>query len=77
MAGSIAQSGPMVATSPRLGTFGAGAFAWHGIGRHILAWRHRSRSHQELLNLSDEALQDIGITRPEVTLDVVKPIWMP
>jgi uncharacterized protein YjiS (DUF1127 family) len=77
MADSIAQTRTFVATASRLATFGAGAFAWHGIGRHILAWRHRSRSREELLNLSDEVLQDIGIAPPAATRDVVKPIWMP
>jgi uncharacterized protein YjiS (DUF1127 family) len=77
MAGSLTQTRTFVTSNPRLSTFAASAFAWHGIGRHILAWRHRSRSRQELLNLSDEVLQDIGVTRPTTTHEVVKPIWMP
>ena len=77
MANSIVQTGTLIASSARPSLLGTAASPWRGLGRYLLAWRYRSRSRQELLNLSDEVLQDIGITRPTATFEVVKPIWMP
>ena len=67
----------IVGPGTRSGLFGARTFPWLSIGQSIIAWRHRSRSRQELLDLSDDVLRDIGVTRPGTTLDLVKPIWMP
>jgi uncharacterized protein YjiS (DUF1127 family) len=77
MANSTKQTGGIVGPGTRSGLFGARAFPWLSVGRRIIAWRLRSRSREDLLNLSDEVLQDIGITRPPTSLEVVKPIWMP
>lgn len=77
MANSTTQAGSIVGPGTRSGLFGARAFPWLSVGRRIIAWRLRARSREDLLNLSDEVLQDIGVTRPKTSLDVVKPIWMP
>ena len=77
MANSVTQARTSAALGAGTGFFSASALVWRSVERCIDAWRHRSRSRQELLNLSDEALQDIGITRPTTSRDVVKPIWMP
>jgi uncharacterized protein YjiS (DUF1127 family) len=77
MANSTTQTGSVVGPGTRSGLFGARAFPWLSVGRRIIAWRLRSRSRDDLLTLSDEVLQDIGVTRPRTSLNVVKPIWMP
>jgi len=77
MANSSTQTGSIVGPGTRSGLFGARAFPWLSVGRRIIAWRLRSRSREELLNVSDAVLQDIGVTRPTARLDVIKPIWMP
>ena len=77
MANSIVQTGALIASSARPSLLGTAASPWRSLGRYLLAWRYRSRSGKELLNLSDEVLQDIGITRPMAKRDFVKPIWMP
>jgi len=75
MASFITHAGTSVAPGTRAGFLGA--VSWHSLGRRIVAWRLRSHSRQELSNLSDEELRDIGLSRPTTTLDAVKPIWMP
>jgi uncharacterized protein YjiS (DUF1127 family) len=38
-------------------------------------WRRRVRSRQELRQLSDHSLKDIGLSRDAVAYEVAKPFW--
>jgi uncharacterized protein YjiS (DUF1127 family) len=44
--------------------------------RCIAEWRTRARSRNELMNLSDKTLLDIGISRYDAGLEASKPFWM-
>jgi uncharacterized protein YjiS (DUF1127 family) len=46
------------------------------ISESFLRWAHRQAS-DEIENLSDETLEDIGLELPRRDLDAVKPFWMP
>ncbi len=50
-----------------------------GLGPSILAivrlWRERNRSRQQLAQLDDRDLADIGITCAEQWLECEKPFW--
>lgn len=39
-------------------------------------WSRRARSRKELMNLSDQCLNDIGIARHSSGLKSCKPFWM-
>jgi uncharacterized protein YjiS (DUF1127 family) len=41
----------------------------------LTLWPGRRRSRQQLANLSDQILQDIGITRDQVEREYGKPFW--
>jgi uncharacterized protein YjiS (DUF1127 family) len=41
----------------------------------IRLWRRRVRSRQELRDLSDHLLKDIGLSRDAVACEVAKPFW--
>jgi uncharacterized protein YjiS (DUF1127 family) len=41
----------------------------------LTLWQGRRRSRQQLADLSDQMLQDIGITRAEVEREYGKPFW--
>ena len=41
----------------------------------IRLWRRRVRSRQELRELSDHSLKDIGLSRDAVAYEVAKPFW--
>ena len=43
------------------------------VGRCI----ERSRQRRQLAQLSDHALQDIGLTRADVRMEIEKPFWLP
>jgi uncharacterized protein YjiS (DUF1127 family) len=40
------------------------------------AWLQRANSRNELHNLSDRDLRDIGLCRPEARWESSKPFWM-
>lgn len=39
-------------------------------------WHQRSRSRAELLELSDEQLLDVGISREQALAEAHKPFWV-
>jgi uncharacterized protein YjiS (DUF1127 family) len=39
-------------------------------------WRLRTRSRNELMNLSESCLRDIGLSRCDVQFGSSKPFWM-
>ena len=41
----------------------------------IRLWRRRARSRQELRELNDHLLKDIGLSRDAVAYEVAKPFW--
>jgi uncharacterized protein YjiS (DUF1127 family) len=41
----------------------------------FLAWQERSHQRQQLGQLSDGMLADIGLSRADVDLEVSKPFW--
>jgi uncharacterized protein YjiS (DUF1127 family) len=48
------------------------------IGRLVIAirtWQRRARSRQELRELSDHMLKDIGLRREELGYEFPKPLW--
>ena len=51
------------------------AWRWTELKRLIVEWRRRARSRYELMNLGDETLRDIGLSRGEADLESSKPFW--
>ena len=43
----------------------------------LAVWRHRSRTRQELMMMTDRELRDLGIRRDDVLYEVRKPFWRP
>jgi len=43
---------------------------------HFSEWRRQMRSRQELTNLSDRCLRDIGVQRSQLGTHLSKPFWM-
>ena len=41
----------------------------------LTLWQARRRARRQLAGLSDQMLQDIGITRDQVEREYVKPFW--
>ena len=44
--------------------------------KHIAIWLRRATLRRELADLSDRALQDIGVSRRHVGTECCKPFWM-
>jgi uncharacterized protein YjiS (DUF1127 family) len=49
---------------------------WSEVTQRLVEWRHRARSRNELMGLSDRCLQDIGISRCTANFEASKPFWM-
>lgn len=49
---------------------------WSQVKHHIAEWRTRARSRNELMNLSDRTLRDIGVSRSDAMFEASKPFWM-
>ena len=47
------------------------------VGYGFMQWRHRGRTRDELRNLDDRTLHDIGISRCDVSREAAEPFWMP
>ncbi len=48
-----------------------------GVAGHRFAeWRSQTRSRNELMDLDDHVLQDIGVARRSVSFEAAKPFWM-
>jgi uncharacterized protein YjiS (DUF1127 family) len=46
------------------------------VKRHIADWRTHAHSRNELMNLSDRTLLDIGVSRTDAEFEASKPFWM-
>jgi uncharacterized protein YjiS (DUF1127 family) len=49
---------------------------WSEVTRHVAEWRIRARSRNELINLSDRILRDIGVSRSDTEFEASKPFWI-
>ncbi len=49
---------------------------WSEVTQRLVEWRHRARSRNELMGLSDRCLQDIGMSRCTADFEASKPVWM-
>lgn len=49
---------------------------WGEVKERLAEWRLRVRSRNELMNLNDRILQDIGLSRSTADLEAAKPFWM-
>jgi uncharacterized protein YjiS (DUF1127 family) len=49
---------------------------WSDLKRQFAGWWQHSRSRSELESLSDECLQDIGVSRCSAEFEAAKPFWM-
>jgi len=49
---------------------------WHQLKRSFAEWRRRAQSRWELTTLSDRELNDIGLSRCDVSNEFGKPFWM-
>jgi len=52
------------------------AFSWSHMQRTVTEWHRRTNSRNELANLSDRCLQDIGLSRGIANFEAAKPFWM-
>lgn len=43
--------------------------------QRLVAWHDRARQRRALLQLSDQMLRDIGISRADVLCEAAKPFW--
>jgi uncharacterized protein YjiS (DUF1127 family) len=41
----------------------------------VLTWQDRARERRELGRLTDRDLNDIGLSRAEITREAAKPFW--
>ena len=53
----------------------AHSWRWSQVKQSVARWRHRARSHNELVNFSDRIFQDIGMTRCTADFEAAKPFW--
>jgi uncharacterized protein YjiS (DUF1127 family) len=51
-------------------------FRWSRVRQTIVEWRQRARSRNDLADLSDRTLQDIGMSRGTANFEAAKPFWM-
>ncbi|MFZ2075589.1 MAG: DUF1127 domain-containing protein [Xanthobacteraceae bacterium] len=49
---------------------------WSQVKRDLAEWRVRARSRNELMNLNDRLLRDIGVSPYEAVSEASKPFWM-
>jgi len=49
---------------------------WNQVKQRFVEWRHRARSRNELMGLSNRCLQDIGMSRCNSVFEASKPFWM-
>lgn len=41
----------------------------------LVLWQARARERQELVQMDDRALQDVGLTRSDMVMEAQKPFW--
>ena len=51
-------------------------FGWSRVRQTIVEWRQRARSRNDLADLNDRSLQDIGVSRCTANFEAAKPFWM-
>jgi len=49
---------------------------WSQVKRYFDEWRLRAASRNELMNLNDRLLRDVGVSRYEAVSEASKPFWM-
>jgi len=49
---------------------------WSRVKNSLAGWHRRARSRDDLASLSDQQLQDIGISRCSANFEASKPFWM-
>lgn len=49
---------------------------WSQVRQTVSDWRRRAWTRNELTNLSDKCLQDIGMSRCAADFEASKPFWM-
>ena len=49
---------------------------WSRVKCHFAEWRLRARSRNDLMNLSDWTLRDIGVSRSDAEFEASKSFWM-
>ena len=47
----------------------------HNFAGRFVEWRRRSRSRNELMNLSDHVLRDLPFTKADIRAEVNKWFW--
>lgn len=47
------------------------------VARALLAWHERAGLRRAMARLDDHILRDIGLTRQDVELELIKPFWRP
>jgi uncharacterized protein YjiS (DUF1127 family) len=45
------------------------------IAHIVMEWQNRAEQRQNLANLGDDMLKDLGLTRAQVAEEVNKPFW--
>jgi uncharacterized protein YjiS (DUF1127 family) len=78
--GSLAPAGqgrsaPRYFAPPEAGLRSAARHALMGVVEALLAWHDRARERRALMELSDQMLRDIGISRAEARGEASKPSW--
>ncbi len=44
--------------------------------KRLATWLERATLRRELTNLGDRTLQDIGLSRRRVSIEICQPFWM-
>ena len=47
----------------------------HGLAKLLVLWQQRFRQRKSLMDLSNELLDDIGLTREQALIEGNKPFW--
>jgi uncharacterized protein YjiS (DUF1127 family) len=71
-ASSIALLAPRSLMAPRVVET---ASIWSRLGATLDSWSRRNQARRELAQLDERMLQDIGLTRLQVELEITKPFW--
>jgi uncharacterized protein YjiS (DUF1127 family) len=73
-ASSLALRVPLISTAPRASET---VSLWSRIAATLDTWNARRRGRRELAQLDERILQDIGMTRSQVAMELDKPFWRP
>lgn len=50
-------------------------YSFQGVIKQLQFWIDRSRQRKHLARLDDRMLEDIGLTRDQVLVEINKPFW--